>query len=135
MKTLQASPSILTMFAVVLKIIIRSENFIPKNHFKWVKVWKNSNPQQILMSILLTIIFFNYHLTHVFHKLINKNSNKANKVNFSVFYTNKRFLESNFDKLEPRISNPEYKFDIIGLTGSWKLTGNVNIYYSTLASY
>ena len=31
---------------------------------------------------------FNYYLTHDFHKLINKNSNKANKVNFSVLYTN-----------------------------------------------
>lgn len=120
MKTLQASPSILTMFAVILKMIIRSENFIHKiiilNELKFEKT--QTFPQQILMNILLAIFFFSYHLTHVFHKLINKNSNKANKVNFSVFYTNIRFLESNFDKLEPRISNPEYKFDIIGLTGS-----------------
>ena len=62
---------------------------------------------------------FSYHLTHDFHKLHNKNSNKTNNTIFSVLHTNICSLQGNFDNLEQLFNKLECEFDIIALTETW----------------
>ena len=50
---------------------------------------------------------FSYYLTHNFHKLHNKNSNKTKNTNFSVLDTNICWLQGNFDNLEQLLNKLE----------------------------
>ena len=75
-----------------------------------------------------------YYLTHDFHKLHNKNSNKTNSTNFSVLHTNICSLQGNFNNLE-QLNNLEYEFDIIGLTETWHTEGNQNFISGLLTGY
>ena len=77
---------------------------------------------------------FNYYETHEFHKLIN--SLKSNKSeNFSIFHSNICSLQGNFDKLEILLDNLEHQFDIIALTETWHMEGDVNFTPGILPGY
>ena len=78
---------------------------------------------------------FSYYLTHDFHKLHKKNSNKTNNTNFSVLHTNICSLQGNFDNLEQLLNNLEYEFDIIALTETWHTEGNQNFIPGLLTGY
>ena len=78
---------------------------------------------------------FSYYLTHDFHKLHKKNSNKTNNTNFSVLHTNICSLQGNFNNLEQLLNNLEYEFDIIALTETWHTEGNQNFIPGLLTGY
>ena len=78
---------------------------------------------------------FNYYLTHDFHKLQNKNSNKTNSTNFSVLHTNICSLQGNFDNLEQLLNSLECEFDIIAVTETWHTERNQNFIPGLLTGF
>ena len=77
------------------------------------------------------ITSFSHYVTYDFHKLINKNSKKQNKDNFSDLQIYIYYLQGNFDKIEQLLSKHDINFDIIVLTETWNLTENVNFLFWT----
>ena len=75
------------------------------------------------------ITSFSHYVTYDFHKLINKNSKKQNKDNFSDLQIYIYYLQGNFDKIEQLLSKHDINFDIIVLTETWNLTENVNFLF------
>jgi hypothetical protein len=66
---------------------------------------------------------FSYYDLNSFHKKINQQDSPNPKAHLSLFYTNIRSLNKDFDELACLVDILDRKFDIIGLSEIWQPEG------------